>query len=61
MPRAVFDVFACCDVFVLSIRAMYALAMVFICASNSWRSKNLNEDGTLWDNLGRASGLLLGP
>ena len=36
MPKGVFDVFECCEVFVLSIRAIYALTMVFTCANTRW-------------------------
>ena len=31
-----FDVSECCEVPVLSIRAMYALTMVFVCGSAGW-------------------------
>ena len=43
-----FDVFECCEVFVLSIRAMYTLVMAFIFASNTCGNRNSNDLGTIW-------------
>ncbi len=43
MPTGVFDVFEYCDVFVLSIRAMYALTMVFTGANKNWGNMVEND------------------
>ena len=51
MSTGVFHEFECCEGFVLSIRAMYALTMVLICAKNSWRHMNLKRFETIWDKL----------
>ena len=46
MPKGVFDVLECCEVFVLSLRAMYTLVMVFNCANTCGNISALIGDKT---------------
>ena len=46
-----FDLFECCEVFVFSVRAMFAQTMVLISAINGCGNRTLKESGTIWEDL----------